>query len=541
MPKQETKTSPVRQIIIRALKKGPIASPERSDAIERKAKADYESVISVVTFGEDKGIAEAAADLIRKKQKEIVALARKDTDIKKAMFGVMEDVVQVVKTFDEIALGSARASGYTGIAFEGIYAELKKKRGEILEAAISDEQKPTESRSLETIVSDRIDAEIKNSTDLYTTMEIEPDLNDILLEAVKRDIEALDELVKKGNGGKSRDKEYLSAINTLDREIQSGCVKALEYYLRTYPDATEKNLTRYVVKNELDEYVTETMIKRILKGINARRILENTDWKTKHEDVINARRKKEAAARLDGLDDPDKAPNVKDPAAALADWTDFNDTTKPQEKTQVRLTPAAAQADSVSYDDVTERIQRTKPKKAFFDRVAAVAQKAKRGVRVGMMLLLGIGGGRHDLPERSVPELTPRTPLAGLEIPASEVQTSDSIVSMEQTPIPEPEKTRTAVKTSSSPKSMNYPRGDARNLRGALEILNSAGLPSKAEYLKMKEQERKRAVRDTTNDLLSLNAKLRKVPSNDRTRRQLENQIRNRRAFLDMARTVKDL
>lgn len=495
--------------------------------IEGQTDRDFGRAIKAVTAGEglDK---KALTDLIESNKDSILALARKEGDVHKAIYLAMEDVVDVAKEYDRLTEQAVADSGYTGIAADGLRDTLLKERSSLFSEALRQSAGPRAKRNLENAIRGKLLAEATKQVVALEKLIGEPEVEveDPLVE-IQANIQRLEALSAKSHTDARKD--LAKAINDLDRAIQKDSAEWVQGYFAENPDATREQMMAQVEALGLSEFVTQKDVERIMRGMRVEELHAQTG---RTEAGLMSRRR--AAERVRGLASVEAAEDM--PASVPADeWASRKTSLfapRPGGKTLVpgmddTLVPSAEEI-----PDVTDHLREERPaKKGFLQGLA----KNGRQIMLGMALLFGMKAASPDqrLPHHEGMVANPEGMVTALSEEAKIEQAVAPTEKIDQTTAPtekQVEAKRLVLKT-----------GDPKNLEVALDALSV--FPGKAEFERMPAREKAAQTKAALEDFKVIRAALSKrSPAIDAAKLQtLKAKLEDAQSRWELLRTIRDL
>lgn len=516
-------------------------SGEEIRQAEERADRDFERAIAAAAAGT--GIdRDTLSALLTPNKEHVLALAKKgqEADAKRALYATMEDIVESMGAYAGMVDDAVSKSGYTGIVAEGLRDSLLAERDRIIGEAIQHTSAPRARRTLESAIKAKFLSEAsKEMTALAETVG-PADVEDI------HDLIGQLRIAEKESG---TNPDLLAEVNRLDRQVQQDVAHWATQYLTEHPRASVQEVMNEAAKRELDEFLTERDVKRLKEGAAVGDLFKRAERERGYRVV-----EPETVEIIDDVED------AEEPTPVTAEEYEED------EMPDATLRPSTGDEDEIP--DVSEHLKedtRNEPAKKGF--LSGLARTGRR-LMLGMALLLGIKAVEpgHRLPhqEDQGPE---RAPSAMMEEAADTTAAPEAIdigddsegMGMEQDDAPIHEATHDA--------EPDYPRGDARNLKralrilnesglpgrldvakervdnlqGALRILDESGLPSKAEYQKMKTRERMEEIKAATARMEAMReiGSMRSPAIDASKRADLRRSIEEHQQFLELMKTVR--
>lgn len=513
---------------------------------EERADRDFERTIDAVTAGEklDKKMVE---ELLGSNKEEILVLARKEGDVKGAMYKVMEDMVGSLKEYDRLVDKAVADSGYAGIVADGLRDSLLKERPQVFNEALRQSAGPRAKQNLEHAVREKILAEaskqvaalaetvgeselvkrvlteeqVRLARSYAEALNKADDANAKMVAAVKR----LRKLQKAGDSGDElaaavqEDDQYSEAWNgAVANAKRVGKLLEASGIATTAPEFNTR-ASRAELDRQLPEYVGGYRVAKpdsmeIIDVDQEEEVLEPAREVPFPKLTVegNLRQRQLANERIRELSRVESAPDLPEsfPADEWADRETQLGTTKPGlRRSGETLVPVAEEIPDVTEHMVLEE----PPKKGFMQGLA----KTGRKLMLGMALLFGMKAGAPDqrLPHQEDQGPRPETAamMANMETmaaPTGEVIGDEGGMEVEQDE-------SLLTETPKEAGDVIYKKGDPRNLKralkilkeaglkgraelalekhqniqGALQVIEESGIPGKAEYRKMKAQEKR--------------------------------------------------
>ncbi len=529
-------------------------SREELKNAEERADKDFDRAIAAVTAGE-KLDQKMVSELLGSNKEEILALARKEGDVKGAMFKVMEDAVDSLKEYDKLVDKAVADSGYTGIVADGLRDSLLKERTRVFGEALRQSAGPRVKRNLENDVRGKIlaeaskqvaalaetvgPAELANRTlseeqvrlarSYAEALNKADEMNTKMTAAVKR----LNKLRKAGNLGDDyeaavqEDDQYSEAWNGATANAKR-VAKLLETagVSSTSPEFATK-AARAELSRTLPEYVGGYRVAKpdsmeIIdeEEEDAKEVLEparEIPFPRREDRQIVERVRPGAVKEGPGMpleqaivDTGEHDPRLDEPRRrAAAKRREMN----PTRMEDYDAPTYVGDTGPDEIPDVTDLLQDDEPpKKGFLQGLA----KNGRKLMLGMALLFGMKAGAPDqrLPhqEDQGPSRETAAMMANMETMAAPVRETTGVSGETQA-----EEDQSA--TEAAPKvegDVEYKKGDPRNLKRALKILKDSGLKGRAELALEKHQNLQGALQAIDESGLPGKAEFQKMKAKER-------------------------
>lgn len=309
-------------------------------------------------------------------------------------------------------------------------------------------------------------------------------------------------------------------MHALDRKIQQQTAEWAKDYLFLNPKASAKEVMAQAATEGFDEYITEQDVDAIMNGKPLEQLYQSGGTRLMEADALDR-----------GLDAKRR---------------------KPAEYGSDEWIMEGARAFDNEIPDVTADLEDDEP--GIMQRIASsgFGKWVKRG-----MLALGLAGGaagvanrmeQHDAPSREPMAMMAEAPSQNTiqvtregnvvaDTEHMEVEQNDSL--LKQTPRPAERVHKGDPRLRQAIDTLKAKRG---NLEGALKTLEAAGFPTKAEYQKMKTDERKAEIQSAIERM----AVMRELSSpespvlNAMKKAELKQKLEQHQQFLDLMKSIRE-
>ncbi|OGL94931.1 hypothetical protein A2348_05590 [Candidatus Uhrbacteria bacterium RIFOXYB12_FULL_58_10] len=541
-------------------------SREELNRAEARADRDFERTVAAVTAGANVDSA-MATELFGANKENILALARKEGDIKGAMYRVMEDAIDAMSEYDRLVEKAVTDSGYTGIVAEGLRNSLLGERSRVFGDAFSQSAGPRAKRNLENAVRGKVLAEASRQVSALAETVGKPKRADNVSDILS-DVQVLKKTEKRMRENPA-DASLPGRVNAIDRMIQQNVAEWAVQYLTENPKASAAAVLKEAEANGLDEFITRQDVTKLKRGVAVDEL---------HAPVT----KEEQMAALEALK-PElivervRAGAVKEGPGAPLEQAIVDDgitydrhLDKPGEITERHAAEQRAEAIIArnerrqrkknptameDYDmpvftgeskvpDVSDLLEEevAPANKGFLQGLAKTGRKAL----LGMALLFGLKAGSPDqrLPHQD--DQGPERETASLQ-EAVDVMAAPTGSVIADTKGMTGERNDSLLAPEAKPSRVDtiFAKGDPRNLERALknldEAMNEAGLPSKAEFLRLKAAERKAKITEMR-ERMEVMKELSRTDSpaiSAMKRAELGQKLEDHQRFLDLMKSIR--